>query len=201
MSDWKMVKNIDESLTPPGYWGSDSSHIHVVENFVTEEESQILNCYIRTNAIWVENAEHEAWNNRVHNTNLFTEEEAKTVSQTLIDRVKCEIESTMSVELGPNVPSIVRWLPGNGQAPHADKQLLDGTPNSYPENDIASLIYINDDYDGGEIFFPNQSIQLKPPKNSLIFFPGDVFFLHGVTTVSSGIRYTIPSFWKVVSIQ
>ena len=114
--------------------------------------------------------------------------------------IKHKIESLLNVELGFNAPSIVRWLSGNGQAPHADKQMPDGTPNMYQQNDISSLIYLNEDYEGGEIFFPNQAVQLKPPKNGLIFFPGDIFFLHGVTTVTSGIRYTMPSFWKVTAI-
>jgi len=195
-----MVDKNNDSLTPPGYWGSDLSRIYVFEKFITEEESQTLNCYIRTNKIWVQNAEHEVWNNRVHNASIFTEEEIKSISQKIINRVKIKIELTMNVVLGSNAPSIVRWFPGNGQAPHADKQLPDGTPNMYPQNDIASLVYINDDYQGGEIFFPNQNVQFKPSKNSLVFFPGDVNFLHGVTTVIDGTRYTMPSFWNVTSI-
>lgn len=190
-----------DSLTPPGYWGHDASMVYVVENFITEEESQILNCYIRTNSVWEKNAAHEVWNNRVHNVEMFTEQEVKIVAQNIIDSTKHKIESLLNVELASNAPSIARWLPGNGQAPHADKQLPDGTPNMYPQNDISSLVYLNEDYEGGEIFFPNQEIQIKPPKNGLIFFPGDIFFLHGVTTVTSGVRYTMPSFWKVVSIR
>lgn len=189
-----------DSLTPPGYWGSDSSKIHIIENFITDEESQILNRYIRNNVIWVKDATHEVWNDRVHNFDMFTTQEVKVVAQKVLNNVKNKIESLLNVELGSNAPSIVRWCSGNGQAPHADKQLPDGSPNMYPQNDISSLVYLNEDYEGGEIFFPNQSIQLKPPKNGLIFFPGDIFFLHGVTTVISGIRYTMPSFWKVTAI-
>lgn len=196
-----MVSEQYLSLTPPGYWGKNKSSIHVIENFVTHEESCIFNCYIRTNSIWQQNAEHEVWNNRVHTFEMFTEENVKTTAQQAIDRVKEKIETTLDIELSKNAPSMVRWLVGNGQAPHADKQLPDGTPNMYPQNDIASLVYINDDYEGGEIFFPNQGLQFKPPRNSLIFFPGDVNFLHGVTTVTNGTRYTMPSFWKVKSIK
>lgn len=190
-----------DSLTPPGYWGQGASMVYVVENFITEEESQILNCYIRTNSVWEKDAAHEVWNNRVHNVEMFTEQEIKIVAQNIIDSIKNKIESVLNIELASNAPSIVRWLPGNGQAPHADKQLPDGTPNMYPQNDISSLVYLNEDYEGGEIFFPNQAVQIKPAKNGLVFFPGDIFFLHGVTTVTSGIRYTMPSFWKVVSIR
>ena len=196
-----MVIKHEDSLTPPGYWGSDISCIHTYENFITQEESMALNCYIRTNKIWQQNASHEIWNNRVHDSSMFTELEVKKKAQEIIDRIQNKIENVLDVELNSNGPSIVRWLVNNGQAPHADKQLPDGTPNMYPQNDISSLIYLNDDYQGGKIFFPNQKIEFKPIKNSLIFFPGDINFLHGVTTVTGGVRYTMPSFWKVKAIR
>lgn len=197
----RLTSGESNSLTPPGYWGSDKSMIHVVEDFISENESQILNCYIRTNTIWAKSQTHENWEDRVHNVNLFSDCEAKNTAQTIIDRVGLKIEEVLNVKLADNQPSIVRWLPGNGQAPHADKQLPDGSPNLYPQNDIASLVYLNDDYEGGDIWFPNQNISIKPNKSSLIFFPGDLNFLHGVTPVKNRVRYTMPSFWKVLKIN
>lgn len=197
----RLVSGELDSLTPPGYWGSDKSMIHVVNDFISENESQILNCYIRTNTIWAKYQIHENWEDRVHNVNLFSDFEAKSTAKTVIDRVGSKIEEILNVKLADNEPSIVRWLPGNGQAPHADKQLPDGSPNLYPQNDIASLVYLNDDYQGGDIWFPNQNISIKPTRNSLIFFPGDLNFLHGVTPVKNRVRYTMPSFWKVLKIN
>ena len=97
-------------------------------------------------------------------------------------------------------PNLVVWRVGNGQAPHADKETPDGVPNMYPENDIASLIYINDNYEGGEIYFPNQNIAIKPKEGQAIFFPGDKEYLHGVTTITAGERFTSPAFWQVKKI-
>lgn len=191
---------VEESLTPPGYWGSDASQIHVVKDFINQEQSQIFNNYIRTNETWNQNQNHENWIDRVHSIDIFVDLTVKDLAQKITNNIQIEIEKTLSVKLNPSCPSIIKWKVGNGQAPHADKQNNDGTPNLYPQNDIASLIYINDDYEGGEIYFPNQELKLKPLKNSLIFFPGDINFLHGVTTVTEGIRYTIPNFWKVKQI-
>ena len=60
---------------------------------------------------------------------------------------------------------------------------------------------INDDYGGGEIYFPKQNVKLKPSAGSLVFFPGDINYLHGVTEVTDGIRYTMPNFWSVIGID
>ena len=189
------------SLTPPGYWGSDKSMISIVNNFLSDDESQVLNCYIRTNTRWAKSQTHENWNNRVHTADIFSESEVKEIAQNIVNRVGLNIEQKLNIKLADNAPSIVRWLTGNGQAPHADKQLPDGSPNLYPQNDIASLVYLNEDYEGGEIWFPNQDICFKPNKSSLVFFPGDINFLHGVKPVKNRTRYTMPSFWKVIKIN
>ena len=191
---------VEESVTPFGYWGSDISQIHIVKDFINQEQSQIFNNYIRTNETWNQNQNHENWIDRVHSIDIFNNLMVKDLAQKITNSIQIEIEKTLSVKLNPSCPSIIRWKVGNGQTPHADKQNNDGTPNLYPQNDIASLIYINDDYEGGEIYFPNQEFKLKPLKNSLVFFPGDINFLHGVTTITEGIRYTIPNFWKVKQI-
>jgi Uncharacterized iron-regulated protein len=85
---------------------------------------------------------------------------------------------------------------------HADKELHEGpdagTPNDFPHYDIASLFYFNDDYEGGELFFPIQGIEFKPVGGSAYFFPGDKGYIHGVRPIISGGRYTSPFFWQIL---
>jgi hypothetical protein len=81
--------------------------------------------------------------------------------------------------------------------PHADKQLPNGEPNDFPWFDIAGLFYLNDDYEGGELYFPNQGIEFKPKPGAAYFFPGDLNYVHGVREIKSGIRYVIPFFWTI----
>lgn len=59
-------------------------------------------------------------------------------------------------------------------------------------NDIATLIYINSDYDGGEIYFPELGIEIKPSIGDLLCFPDTPDFVHGVKPILNGIRYTSP---------
>jgi hypothetical protein len=63
--------------------------------------------------------------------------------------------------------------------------------------EYAAVLYLNDDYTAGEIFFPNFSRELKPAAGSLLIFPGTPKYEHGVRTVGAGpVRYVIPVFIK-----
>lgn len=82
-----------------------------------------------------------------------------------------------------NIP-LRRWTKGSSMGPHCDS--YDG------DTDLAfsMITYINDDYEGGEIHFPNHNISLKPAAGSLVMFPSQEPYLHEVKEVISGDRYT-----------
>lgn len=67
-----------------------------------------------------------------------------------------------------------------------------------PSIKYAAVLYLNDDYTDGEIFWPNKDFVLKPKPGSLIMFPGTDEFNHGVKHVGEGpIRYVMPGFVKI----
>jgi len=66
-----------------------------------------------------------------------------------------------------------------------------------PSIRYATIIYINDDYVDGELFFPKLDISLRPKPGDMLFFPGDEAHEHGVKHVGEGpIRYVIVGFIK-----
>jgi len=66
-----------------------------------------------------------------------------------------------------------------------------------PSIRYATIIYINDDYNGGELFFKNLDLKIKPKPKSLLIFPGNEKYEHGVETVLDGpIRYVLVGFIK-----
>jgi hypothetical protein len=66
-----------------------------------------------------------------------------------------------------------------------------------PSIRYATIIYINNDYVDGEIFFPKLNISLRPNPGDLLFFPGDEKHEHGVKHVGEGpIRYVLVGFIK-----
>lgn len=67
---------------------------------------------------------------------------------------------------------------------------VDNAPNLNNENRVLSIvIYINDDYEGGELEFPFYTY--KPSKGQGIFFPSDWLYPHRSCPISNGIKYSI----------
>lgn len=204
------------SITPSGFFGSSPDNIVTLEDFMTEEELTKLNEFIRQNEEWDKTETHYNengtviydsgyWDNRVatYPTIKKTNPEIPQIIQGMVARLKIEVDNFFSVDAVPTSPAMVRWLPGQFQMPHADKELHTGPdagkPNDFPHYDIAGLFYVNDDYEGGELYFPEQDIKFKPKRGAAYFFPGDKNYIHGVAEIVSGIRYTVPFFWTVLA--
>lgn len=79
-----------------------------------------------------------------------------------------------------------KWNAGQSMGPHFDGQ--DGDTSLA----FSMVSYINDDYEGGEISFPDHNITLKPKAGSLIMFPSQMPFMHEVKQIRSGTRYMVP---------
>jgi hypothetical protein len=59
----------------------------------------------------------------------------------------------------------------------------------------ALVAYVNDNYNGGEVFFSKFGISLKPKAGTLLAFPTTEQWTHGVTAVEAGpVRYVLPIF-------
>lgn len=56
----------------------------------------------------------------------------------------------------------------------------------------GAIVYINDDYTGGEISYPDHYLSYKPKAGDLVIHKRDV--LHEVKTVTSGTRYVYSNF-------
>ena len=60
---------------------------------------------------------------------------------------------------------------------------------------MSSVIYLNEDYDGGYLKFGDVDLTYKPKKYSAIFFPSS--YMHEVTRITSGIRMTLPNWVSI----
>jgi len=56
---------------------------------------------------------------------------------------------------------------------------------------ISVLYYLNSDYEGGEIEFPEFNIKCKPEKNSVLVFPSNFIYHHEVHPITNGTKYSI----------
>jgi hypothetical protein len=85
--------------------------------------------------------------------------------------------------------AIKKYVVGASMGAHADQSGGD-------LNLKYSLVaYLNDDYDGGELSFPNQNIVLKPKAGSIVIFPSGEPYFHESRELKSGTKYICAGFW------
>lgn len=203
------------SITPSGFFGDSIDNIVELQNFITEEEQQRLINFALTNKIWDKTETHidedglvlydaNIWEDRVCTAASLKKSDPAIIDLLwdMIDRLKVEVDKFFDVNVQATGPAIVRWPVGARQEPHADKEFHtgeeEGRPNDFPYYDIAGLFYFDDNYEGGELYFPTHGIEFKPKPRAAYFFPGDKYYTHGVRPVKSGNRFTAPFFWTIV---
>jgi predicted 2-oxoglutarate/Fe(II)-dependent dioxygenase YbiX len=84
---------------------------------------------------------------------------------------------------------VVRYTEGQFFIDHTD------ATEEFPRK-ISALLYLNDDYTGGEIVFTKLGLSFKPKKNTLIIFPSSSEFSHSAEPIKSGTKYVIVGFWS-----
>jgi hypothetical protein len=216
----KLMEETDKnrvSITPSGSFGSSKDNIVSLEDFMTKEDKELLYNFAVNLENWHKDEsvydkdgvmiyDASFWANRVANQKEIAQQDSANIVRDkiveLLARFKEKVDAHLNVNAVPTFPAFVRWFPGNYQLPHADKELHEGEnsgkPNNFPYYDIAGLMYLNDDYEGGELYFPQHDIEFKPKAGAAYFFPGDKNFIHGVKEVTAGVRYTLPFFWTIV---
>lgn len=97
-------------------------------------------------------------------------------------------------ELNPEEPNEIKtfkcfgstWVPGSYGLVHIDDQ----DPEPYIE--YSTVIYLNDNFEGGKIYFPELQFEYAPKKYAGVFFLSDgKLWKHGITPVESGTRSTL----------
>ena len=84
-----------------------------------------------------------------------------------------------------------RWVLGTKMYEHIDQYDGDSTVRH------GLVMYLNEDMDGGEIYYPDYDVQIKPKPGLLVIHPGNV--LHGVRPITRGVRYNMTGFAYVKS--
>lgn len=94
-----------------------------------------------------------------------------------------------NINLGRQSPiSISKYEEGKFMGPHTD---------SASGAHISGVLYLNDDYSGGELEFPNQGFSIKPEAGSMIIFPSVEPYIHNPKPAYGAERYISPVFWYI----
>ncbi len=170
--------------------GNGVENVKVIENFLSEKECQILidliNRFGKAEELPVQ------WDADLNPTIV-----RKTYSNLRIaDKYVPMVQELLEKEYGFPVKNksafFARWDAGDKLELHVDDL---GPTNT---NHMATLIYLNDDYEGGEIDFPTHKLSHKPKTGDLIMFPGNMHYAHEVKTIISGVRWTVPMWFEFV---
>lgn len=179
-----------------------SDYITTIEGFLSEETCDKLIQYFEAIedqkwgfvAFYNSRAKHYPFNSDPEGLAKFDLPES--IFKDIETNIKAFVEYSRGREVVlQSAPHIQKWFVGGFAAPHSDNSDFDGNYNGFQRNKCSSLIYLNDDYEGGEIFFPQHKIRIKPKKGQLVAFEGGHYNIHGVTEVTKGVRYTNGFFW------
>lgn len=169
-----------------------------IDNFVTPEQAKSMIKYFELQAsVWGDIAFYNSLGMGLSPSDerLFGLGLETNYFDTLRNRFKQSIEMFFEREVKANTSHAQKWKVGGFAAPHSDNSDHDGNPNAFHINKYVGILYLNDDYEGGELYFPDHDLEFKPPIYSYIMFPGGHDNIHGVKEILKGTRYTMVSFW------
>lgn len=122
--------------------------------------------------------------------NLHNQMHFLLIASTIPYAKKYEIQGEMYHEYY----NALKYSSGQKYDSHYDGSTSDG-------RSISAIIYLNDDYEGGEIEFVNFGIKIKPEPGMLLLFPSNYAYRHVAHPVTSGTKYAFVTWIKDRWIQ
>lgn len=104
--------------------------------------------------------------------------------------IKKIIADYFNAEISLKQFNYVNMLPKSSNGLHFDSH-NDGEH----EREYAALLYLNNEYSGGFLNFPDIELKLFPNPRTLIFLKGDQTLMHEVTEITSGERKNLVMFF------
>lgn len=167
-----------------------------VENFLSIKDLDIILNYAKSTKGWEGS---EFWKDRILSIQKINNEN-KEVSLLLFNLLMKQKEYiSNSYNLNTMIYSdafvLVKWLPGQEQSPHSDNMIDTPDHINHKHREYGSIVYLNNDFSGGETFYPQHNVSIVPKSRMLAVHPADDNHMHGVSKIENGIRYTVASFW------
>lgn len=92
------------------------------------------------------------------------------------------------------MPHLLHYGPGGKYELHSDAEHFDMDAQRFYrfiDRDFSMLIYLNDDFTGGELNFPWLNYEYRPVAGDLVFFPSNHIFSHESRPIISGNKYAL----------
>ena len=176
------------------------------ENFLTEDECQkiikVLDKQASNGGItWTPISFYESYSSILPkdgdkeiieeglDTNIFS-----SIKEGIINGVASvhELDPKTIVQIGYHTQ---KWEPGAFARIHSDNTDENGNTGPFERSRYAAFLYLNENFDGGMLRFPDHDLSIEPKTGLLAVFDGGYNNMHEVTLITKGVRYTLGSFW------
>jgi Rps23 Pro-64 3,4-dihydroxylase Tpa1-like proline 4-hydroxylase len=180
--------------------------LFIYENFITKEEAQkTINLLDETNKrrkdYWKSISFYESYSSDYPEDNDPILEEfglPKDWFSYLYKKFRmavAEVSNLPEPQLSKISFHIQKWAPGAFAPMHSDNSSNDGVQGAFTRSKYAAFLYLNDNFEGGDLIFPQHGITVKPKTGMLAAFDGGHSNMHEVSLVKKNTRYTIGSFF------
>jgi len=192
------------------------SNILIVPDVVTPEGTKFLVDYMKKSTKEDLSVFDPDKSNETRSTEWITDKKYRDTQICPIEPVYPQIEdlfrNTVKNVINPfyefevrdsEVPQLLSYGIGGHYLPHIDGYAEwtnpDGTKQwrKSVDRDLSVVVYLNDDFEGGDFVFPHLHIRIRPKPGMMIAFPSTQEYLHGVEPVTRGHRYSIVT-WMTV---
>jgi hypothetical protein len=187
-----------KALTPADYPALD---FIIIENFLGAADLAVLmRSFARLRpTLNDKNIDSDYWQGRL----LFAHEVAAHSREAGAIMKHFQLEATQRIgefyrlarEIYADTVQLVIWGEGIHMPPHADNANPDGSPHGMHWRNFSSIVYLNDDYEGGELYFTALDRYIKPKAGMLVAFTAGFHHEHSVLKVTKGERFTMPAFY------
>ena len=167
----------------------DVKNIHLIEDFISKEDLEYIQEFIKNGKFVA--SQYDRHEFPLEGLDFTNDPHLIEMIHSYTDRIQEILEKTFECELERSeIAGLTKYAPGSQLNEHADKICVSW-------RDVSNVLYYNDDYTGGEIFFSQYDLVMKPKAGSLLIFPAGANYQHGVNPVKTGNRYVTSTFWKV----
>jgi len=162
--------------------------INIVKNFLSKEECESLfNHYNKK--IWDAEDPFVKTGFGLSQDEALSFYEEDNLLSDIVRRIGYHLSSHYNEEMELKTLFHSVMTPGAVNPLHWDNYIENG------QDDISTLFYLNEDYVGGELHFPNQNQTIKPEIGTFIFFKGEESLMHEVKEVIQGNRNAFVGFF------
>lgn len=105
------------------------------------------------------------------------------------------------------IPQLLSYEVGGHYKPHIDGEGIWTAPDQTQiwrktvDRDLSMVLYLNDDFQGGDFVFPDLKIRIRPEPGLLVCFPSNRFYRHGVEPVTQGQRFSMVTWMTVKGFE